>query len=98
MSVVQSYLKYILFLTGIGMLFIWNTHLAERRVKEFDTLKKDVKKLRDEYMMKEAVLSAGTSYYTIGQAADTLGLNKLDHPPYRVVKKNAADARKLANR
>ena len=97
MTSVNSYLKYILFLTGVGMVFIWNAHLAERRVKEFDTLKKDVKKLRDEYMMKEAVLSAGTSYYAIGQAADTLGLNKLDHPPFRVVKKQAADTRKLAS-
>jgi len=87
---VASQLKFVLFLAGIGIVFIWNAHLAERRVKEFDTLKKEVKKLRDDYMMKESILTAGTSYAQIAAAADTLGLMRIEKPPFRIVKEKKA--------
>jgi len=83
---VDNYLKFMLFLALIGMFYIWNSHYAERQMRELDELKKDVKSLKSKYIIKEAQLSAGTRYSEVSGMADSLDmkLTKLSSPPYRI--------------
>ena len=48
---------YVLFLAFLGMIYIANAHLAESRVREIQSLERDIKKLKWEYMsIKRGVL------------------------------------------
>lgn len=97
-SFVTRQLRFVLFLAAIVVVFIWNSHLATKRMREYEALKRDVKRLRDDYMMKVSTLSAGTSYATITAAADTLGLAPPPKPPFRIVKEGAQKAQKKEGR
>lgn len=83
---VTRQLRFLVFLAGIVLVFIWNSHLATKRMREYESLKRDVKRLRDDYMMKVSTLSSGTSLATITAAADTIGLAPPAKPPYRIVR------------
>ena len=87
---VTRQLRFLLFLSAIVTVFIWNSHLATKHMREYEGLKREVKHLRDDYMMKVSTLSAGTSYATITAAADTLGLTPPPKPPFRIVKETTS--------
>ena len=82
---VDRYLRFVIFLAIIGMAYIWNSHLAERQVAVREELRKEVKQLKDDYYLKEASLNAGIRYSEMAAMTDTLGLKKLNTPPYRLV-------------
>lgn len=86
---VDDYLRFILFVSFIGMVYIWNVHYAEKQVRERDKLKTEVKSLKAEYIMKKAELSSGTRYTELVVKLDTLGLHRLEEPPYKLVKKKS---------
>lgn len=83
---VDNYLRFVVFLAIIGLVYIWNSHYAEKQVKEMAKLKKEVKQLKSKYLEKRATLSAGTQYTVIRDQADSLGLKKISEPAFKLVK------------
>jgi len=81
---VDSYLRFLLFLTAIGMIYIWNTHFAVKQVRKLEKLKVEVKDLKSKYLMRESTLRAGMRLSEVKQYVDTLGLRPLDEPPYQL--------------
>ncbi|MEM6628400.1 MAG: FtsL-like putative cell division protein [Bacteroidota bacterium] len=82
---VDRYLRFLLFLTLIGMFYIWNTHYAVKQVRKMESLQHEVKDLKSKYLMREATLRAGTRLSEIKTAVDTLGLRPLSRPAYKLV-------------
>jgi hypothetical protein len=82
---VDDYLRFVIFLALIGMAYIWNTHYAEKQVREWDIKKQEVKSLKARYTLKQSNLSAATRFTEIRAIADSLGLEDLDAPPYKLV-------------
>lgn len=89
-KLVDRYLRLVMFLAVIGMLYIWNSHRAEKQIRELNALEKDVKSLKSRYIIKEAALSAASQFSEISEVADTISLQKLVEPPYKLVK-NTSD-------
>jgi len=83
---VDRTLRFLLFLTTIGMFYIWNTHFAVKQVRSMESLQKEVKDLKSKYLMQEASLRAGTRLSEITKAVDTLGLRPLQKPAFKLVK------------
>jgi len=82
---VDRYLRLVVFLAIIGLAYIANAHYAERQVQKREALKKEVKRLKDRYYMKEADLDAGVRYSELVKMTDSLGLKKLKKPPFRLI-------------
>lgn len=82
---VDRYLRLVIFLAVIGLAYIANAHFAEKQVQKREALKKEVKRLKDRYYMKEADLDAGVRYSELVKMTDSLGLKKLKEPPYRLI-------------
>ncbi|MDX1908310.1 MAG: FtsL-like putative cell division protein [Bacteroidia bacterium] len=82
---VDDYLRFSIFLTLIGMGYIWNAYQAERQVKELETLKKEVKSLKSNFMLKQAMLGAGIRMSEIADQVDTLGIYPLREPAYKII-------------
>ena len=83
---VDDYLRFALFLGVIGLAYIWNSHYAEKQIKELDALETSVKSLKSRYLLKQSTLSAGTRLSEVKDVVDTLGLRPLEKPAYRLVK------------
>jgi len=83
---VNDYLRFSLFLVLIGLAYIYNSYEAERKVKQMEAYHKEVKRLKAEYLLRRATLSAGTRFSEIKDQLDTLGLRPLDEPAFKLVK------------
>lgn len=94
---VDDYLRFALFLGVIGLAYIWNSHYAEKQIKELDALETSVKSLKSRYLLKQSTLSAGTRLSEVKDVVDTLGLRPLNAPAYRLVKgKTLAEIEQLS--
>lgn len=91
-AVVDRHLRFVLFLALVGMAFIWNTHYAERQVRELGQLKSQVKRLKAKYLEKKAILHAGTQFQVIKDRAALVGLKSDNEPPFKLIQtKNTED-------
>ncbi|MDX2250218.1 MAG: FtsL-like putative cell division protein [Bacteroidia bacterium] len=93
--VVDDYIKFMIFLAAIGLVYIWNSHRAERQVKIMESYRVEVKRLKSNYLLKESTLSAGTRLSKIQQIVDTVGLRTLHEPAYKIIK--GAEVSQLTN-
>ena len=83
---VDNYLSFMLFLTLVGMIYIWNSHYALKQVREMETLRTEVKELKSQYLMRESTLQAGVRISTLSEKVDSLGLKKLNQPAFKIIK------------
>ena len=91
---VSKHVRFAVFLTLIGLAYIWNSHYAERKVAEREKLIQEVKALKDTYYMKEAELRAGMRYSQLTKMVDSIGLKRLQKPPYRIDQGYQIDTKK----
>lgn len=83
---VDDYLRFVIFLCVIGLLYVWNSHYAERQVKMVESLEVQVESLKARYLLKQSTLSAGTRLSEIKDVVDTLGLRPQNEPVFRLVR------------
>ncbi len=81
---VDDYLRFVIFLALIGMAYIFNSHLAERQVKQLEEVRASVKEQKSRYLLKQATLGATVRFSEIEAAADTLGLRRLAQTPFEL--------------
>lgn len=84
MKKVSNWLVFALFVSAIGIGYIWNAYYAERQVQRRDALRKEVKELRDTYYLQKADRQATVRFAEIAKTADTLGLKRPTKPPFRL--------------
>ncbi|MEM6265829.1 MAG: FtsL-like putative cell division protein [Bacteroidota bacterium] len=85
---VNDYLRFMAFLALIGLAYIGNSHYAEKQVREREALRKEVKALKDQYFLKASNFGAGLKFSEIAEMTDSLGLRKLEKPPYKLEAKH----------
>lgn len=83
---VNDYLRFSVFLVLIGVAYIWNSYEAERKMKQMEAQRKEVKRLKAEYLLRQSTLSAGIRFSEIRDQIDTLGLRPLREPAFKLVK------------
>lgn len=80
------YIRYVIFLVLFGMVYIWNSHVAETQVKEEARLRKEIADAKAEYKTMHARLSTGTRRQVIFAKVDTLGLKVASTNVYKLSK------------
>lgn len=83
---VDDYLRFVIFLAVIGLLYVWNSHYAERQIKMVDALEIQVESLKARYLLKQSTLSAGTRLSEIRAVVDTLNLRPVNEPVFKLVR------------
>lgn len=81
---VQRYIRYVVFLVVIGLLYIWNSHVAEKQVRKESRLKKEIADVNAEYKTVHARLDAGTREPVIIAKVDSLGLRSTSYNTYKL--------------
>ncbi|MFT2010904.1 FtsL-like putative cell division protein [Pontibacter sp. 13R65] len=78
------YLPNVLFLTGITLFYIGNTHYAEKIIRRIDKIKVETEDLRADYTtLKSDYMDASKQSVVAGNVAP-LGLLESSSPPYQV--------------
>lgn len=75
-SIVLKNLPFVLFLSFLTIIYIANTHYAEKQVRQIQTLQKDVKELKRQYNSLKSEIMYKSRLAEIGEEVETLGLRK----------------------
>lgn len=78
-------LPYLIFLCVLGMVYIANSHMAVKNIRDIDRISKEVKELSWEYKSLKADLMFKSKMTEVAKKVDTLGLKELIEPPKKIV-------------
>jgi hypothetical protein len=81
-------LPYLMFLCVLGMIYIANSHMAVKNIRDIDRLNKEVKELSWEYKSLKADLMFKSKQTEVAAKVDTLGLKQLIEPPKKIIVNN----------
>jgi hypothetical protein len=77
-------LPFVLFLAGLGMLYIANRHLAEKNIRDIDKYSKEVKELSWDFKTTKADLAFKSTLTEVAKRVDTLGIKESLQPPQKI--------------
>jgi hypothetical protein len=80
-----QYLPKILFITFLSILYISNTHYAEKTVREINAIQAEVEDLRADYTTLKADLMFASKQSEVARKVKDFGLKESLTPPYKVV-------------
>lgn len=78
-------LPFLIFLCVLGMIYIANSHMAVKNIRDIDRLNKEVKELSWEYKSLKADLMFKSKQTEVEAKVDTLGLRALIEPPKKII-------------
>jgi len=81
-------LPFIFFLSALGILYITNSHYAEKNVREINDIEKKLNELRWEYMSTKSELENMSKQSEVAKMVSEEGLKELQQPPKKIVVKN----------
>jgi hypothetical protein len=80
-------LSFILFLAGLAVVYIYNTHKMETTTREIDHLKNEMKEYRWKYMSAKSSLMYNSKQTEVAAAVEKMDLKELRTPPKKIVVK-----------
>ena len=79
-----QHLPKILFAMLLGLLYISNTHYAEKTVRKINASQAEVEDLRADYTTLKAALMFASKQSEVARKVKTLGLKESLRPPYKI--------------
>jgi hypothetical protein len=80
-----QYLPRILFVMALGILYISNTHYAEKTVRKINAIQAEVEDLRADYTTLKSDLMFASKQSEVARKVKDFGLKESLTPPYKVV-------------
>ena len=80
-----KYLPKVAFAVLIGVIYVWNSHYAERKVREINNLENEVEDLRADVTTLEADYMFNSKQSEVAKKVKVIGLEESKEPPYKIV-------------
>ena len=80
-----QYLPKIIFVMVLGLLYIGNTHYAEKTVRKINNMQAEVEDLRADYTTLKADLMFSSKQSEVAKKVKLLGLKESLTPPIKIV-------------
>lgn len=77
-------MPFFLFLSMLAVLYIYNGHLAEKKIKDINKTGRELKELQYEFKTIKSELMFQSKQSEIVKAVEPLGLKELTQPPMRI--------------
>lgn len=87
-KVMTQNMPFILFLALLALVYIANSHLAEKKIRRINKLGKEIKELKWEYLNVKSELMFRSKMSEVSKAVEPLGLKQLNMPPQKIVQPN----------
>ena len=84
-GVPTKYLPHVLFLTGITLFYIGNTHYAEKTIRKIAKIKVETEDLRADYTTLKSDYMEASKQSEVARNVAPLGLIESSSPPYQVI-------------
>lgn len=81
-------LPFLIFLCALIMVYIANSHMAMKNLRDIDKLSREVKELSWEYKSLKADLMFKSKLTEVAKKVDTLGIKELIEPPKKIIVNN----------
>ncbi|MFC2176436.1 FtsL-like putative cell division protein [Bacteroidota bacterium] len=78
-------IPYLLFLFGIGIFYIGNSHFAESSVIALDRIDRELKELRSEFISSRSELMFVSKQSEVAKAVAPMGIRESVVPPKKIV-------------
>ncbi len=78
-------LPFILYCTGLGLVYITMNHLAENTIRRINETAKELKEYRWRYVDEKSQLMFLTKESELAKGAALLGLEKTKVPPHKII-------------
>ena len=82
---VVNNIPYLLFLFGIGIFYIGNSHFAEKSVIDMEKLNRELKELRSEFISTRSELMFVSKQSEVAKAVEPMGIYESVVPPKKIV-------------
>lgn len=79
------FLPFIFFLAFLGILYISNIYYAEKKVREINSLRRELKELRYEYISEKSKLMHKSKQSEVAKSLEGTGIKELTVPPDKIV-------------
>ncbi|MFY0252360.1 FtsL-like putative cell division protein [Chitinophaga sp. 30R24] len=89
-ALVQN-MPFIGFLSVLALLYIANSHLAEKKIRRINKLGKEIKELKWEYINVKSELMFRSKMSEVSKSVEPLGLKQLSSPPQKIVLKKETE-------
>lgn len=87
-QLVLTNLPFILFLGFLATIYIANSHFAERKVRQIQSMQHEIKDLRRQYNALESEIMDATRLSEVGDRVGNLGLKKTSRGLRKIVVEN----------
>ncbi len=84
-----QHLPKMIFIMVLGLLYISNTHFAEKTVRKINTMQAEVEDLRADYTTMKADLMYASKQSEVARKVNAYGLKETLKPPFKVVVKKS---------
>jgi hypothetical protein len=79
--------RYILLCVALAAIYIANARYAERQMRQMNTIQRELKELRWQYMSNASELMYKSKQTEIAKSVQHLGLEELRQPPKKIIVK-----------
>lgn len=86
-NVLGENIRIIMFVLFLTLIYIANTHYAERNMRETIVLQKELKELRWEYMTTKSELMFKSKQTEVAKLVRSQNLKELRNPPFKITVK-----------
>ena len=80
-----KYLPKVVFVVLLGVLYVWNSHYAEKGTREIDKLEDEVEDLRADVTTLEADYMFSSKQSEVAKSVELLGLKESKEPPTKII-------------
>ncbi len=82
-------LPFVLFLTGIGFLYITNSYYLEETVREMESIKNQINDQNNEFVITKTQVSLKGQRNEVVEKVEKLGLKESKKPPFQLEEDNS---------
>lgn len=82
---IDKHIRYFTFLVFIGILYITNNNIADRKIRIINQLNKEIKELRSEYIITKSELMFLSKQSEVAKRVEPLGLKEPTQQPYLIL-------------
>jgi len=77
-------MPFILFLALLALIYIANSHMAEKKIRRINQLGREIKELKWEYLNVKSELMFRSKMSEVSKGVEPLGLKELIAPPHKI--------------
>jgi cell shape-determining protein MreC len=79
------FVPHVLFIAFLGVLYIANNHMADKNLREIDTLQQEVEELRADYTSLRSDHMFAVKQSEVAKKVKAMGLRESFNPPHKIV-------------